>query len=137
MFTREIKSRIILIALFLAIGPVSSAANSIGGVPLVRILATPSDFSGVTLATSGVMQVNDQGVVALYLDSGSMKAGVSINSIALLVSPEQFETAKALSGRYVLVRGVFDAERPLPRGRSGLIREVEYVRGYPLISPLP
>lgn len=81
-------------------------------VSLLRLIATPQEFHGKAIRVSGVFRYEFEDT-ALYLSQEHLKKRVKGNSIWLRID-RSFVTSNAtrlrsLSGAYVVVEGIFDA----------------------------
>ena len=84
---------------------------------LVSVLSRPDHFSEKNIFTEGVLFVDDNGCVSLYLSREHMENGITKNAIYIdkdSMSSDTLDELKDFTGKYVIARGYFDAQNSGP-----------------------
>lgn len=84
-------------------------------VPLVRLIAVPDGYDGVSVITVGVARFERE-ESALYMSKEQAESAVRSSAIWLDLDGIEESGLDHLNGSYVLVEGTFDAKG---RGHSG------------------
>ena len=97
-------------------------------VPFVRVIVNPAAFDEARIVVVGVIGVSDTTAV-LYGSESEAEAQAMTNGL-VVGGAGLSSDSESLHGRWVAVRGTFDADLPGPLGlsRSGGFSAVEWVR---------
>ena len=79
------------------------------GVSLLQLIANPSEYHGKLVRVIGFCRLEFEGD-ALYLHREDFEQGITKNAVWLNVGREISKSRSNLSGGYVIVEGVFNAE---------------------------
>jgi len=94
-------------------------------VSMVQLLSNPERYNGKTVRVVGYLWIEFEGT-ALYFHKEDKINSLTKNGIALNLPEKSLKDEKKLSGQYVLVEGVFDADDPGHMGLySGTIHSIQ------------
>jgi len=113
-------------------------------VSMVQLLANPAKFDGVDVIVVGYCslyipaknEVGAHGSDVLYLHREDSTAELTKNGVALRITPELFLKPDDYNGRYVIIKGTFDAKNlGFKEMYCGTIRNIQEVTPWVLGSP--
>lgn len=77
-------------------------------VSLLRLIATPESFDGVTVQTQGYLVMTSRDSL-LFLHREDFERALSFNAVTLKVDDDSSATYRAMTGEYVILVGKFQA----------------------------
>jgi len=96
---------------------------------MASLLATPGKYDGIRVRTNGVATIGFE-ADAIYLTKEHAREGILANAISIRLpseDPAPWNEFKHLSGKYVLIEGIFHKPDPLEIGFRGSISDVKYL----------
>jgi hypothetical protein len=107
----------VLIALCLTSGfAAGTVRHDAMGVSLIRLIAAPQEYANRVVRVMGYLKIEFEGN-AIYLHQEDREHGLYKNGLWLEAPGEMMKELQKLSGRYVLIEGVFE---PKNTGHGGL-----------------
>lgn len=100
----------------LALSCVCAQAEDLRDVSMIQLIANPHSYEGKRIRLIAFLNLEFEGN-ALYLHREDFEHAIPNNAIWISLTDRQEQTSGKLSGGYVLVEGVFNAE---DRGHFGM-----------------
>lgn len=92
--------------------PARQPMNTLGAfhsfVSYYKLLARPEDYEGKRVHVMGVLRIsNQENVASLYPNAESFRYQVTMDSLSLELTSEQWKRFAALDGKFVAIEGTF------------------------------
>jgi hypothetical protein len=81
--------------------------NEPADVSIIRLIAAPRDFAGKVVRVVGYLSIEFEGD-AIYLHEEDCRRSLTTNGLAIDGEPNIRNKLKELTGKYVIIEGVFD-----------------------------
>src|SRR5438067_12180034 len=90
--------------------------NEVHDVSIIRLIAAPQDYAQKIVRVVGYLSIEFEGD-AIYLHEEDFRRSLTTNALSIGAKPEMRKELERLTGRYVIIEGVFD---PSAGGHMGL-----------------
>ena len=91
-------------------------ATELRDVSMIQLIANPQQYDGTPIRLIGFLNLEFEGN-ALYLHREDFEYSMPTNAIWISLTDQQLISSSKLSGGYVVIEGIFSAER---RGHFGM-----------------